>query len=99
MFGIWYGKGPGVDRSMDPIKHGTSRAQSKHGGVVALIGDDHGAYSSTSAHQSEFVLEAAMIPILNPADIQEYVEYGLYGFALSRLFGLLDGLQGADRDH
>lgn len=87
VFGIWYGKGPGVDRSMDAIKHGNLAGSAKHGGVVALIGDDHGAYSSSTAHQSEHLMEAAMIPILNPSDIREYLDYGLYGFALSRYSG------------
>lgn len=87
VFGIWYGKGPGVDRSMDAIKHGNLAGSSKHGGVLALIGDDHGAYSSSTAHQSEHLMEAAMIPIINPSDIREYIEYGLYGFALSRYSG------------
>lgn len=87
VFGIWYGKGPGVDRSMDVIKHGNLAGSAKHGGVVVLLGDDHGAYSSTSAHQSEQVMEAAMIPILNPSDIREYIDFGLYGFALSRYSG------------
>jgi len=93
VFGIWYGKGPGVDRSMDAIKHGNLAGSSNHGGVVALIGDDHGAWSSSTAHQSEHLLEAAMIPILNPSDIREYIDYGLYGFALSRYSGCWSGFK------
>ncbi len=84
VFGIWYGKGPGVDRSVDPLKHGNTAGTSAHGGVLAIAGDDHGCQSSTLAHQSEQIFEAAMLPILNPATVQEYLDFGLYGFALSR---------------
>jgi len=87
VFGIWYGKGPGVDRSGDALKHGNLAGSSPNGGVVVLTGDDHGAKSSTTAHQSEQALVAAMIPVLYPATIQEYIDYGLYGFALSRYSG------------
>src|SRR6201987_1636086 len=83
VFGIWYGKGPGVDRSMDVLKHGNAAGTSKHGGVLLLCGDDHGCSSSTLAHQSEQVLIAAMIPVLNPATLQDYLDFGLMGFALS----------------
>jgi indolepyruvate ferredoxin oxidoreductase len=83
VFGIWYGKGPGVDRSVDALKHANSAGTSRHGGVLALAGDDHGCQSSTLAHQSEQVFAAALMPILNPATLQDYLDLGLYGFALS----------------
>jgi len=87
VFGIWYGKGPGVDRSGDVFRHANFAGTSKHGGVLALMGDDHTAESSTTAHQSEFHFLDVMIPILNPAGVQEIIDYGLYGFAMSRFCG------------
>jgi len=93
VFGIWYGKGPGVDRSSDALKHANAAGSSKYGGVLALAGDDHGCQSSTLAHQSEQIFEAAMMPILNPATIQEYLDFGLYGFALSRFSGCWVGFK------
>lgn len=93
VFGIWYGKGPGVDRSLDALKHGNSAGTSLHGGVLALAGDDHGSQSSTLAHQSEQVFEAAMMPVLNPATVQEYIDFGLYGFAMSRFTGCWVGFK------
>ncbi|MDE2227894.1 MAG: indolepyruvate ferredoxin oxidoreductase family protein [Alphaproteobacteria bacterium] len=93
VFGIWYGKGPGVDRSMDPFKHANFAGTSLHGGVLAIAGDDHGCQSSTTAHQSEQLFLAAMMPLLNPATIQEYLDYGLYGFALSRFAGVWVGFK------
>src|SRR6266571_2865154 len=87
VFGIWYGKGPGVDRSTDALKHANSAGTSRNGGVLALAGDDHGCQSSTLAHQSEQVFAAALMPILNPATLQDYLDLGLYGFALSRFSG------------
>src|SRR6187455_239858 len=87
VFGIWYGKGPGVDRSGDALRHANLDGTSKHGGVLALMGDDHMSESSTTAHQSEFAFVDVMMPILNPAGIQEIVDYGLYGWALSRFSG------------
>ncbi|MGB6104512.1 MAG: indolepyruvate ferredoxin oxidoreductase family protein [Pusillimonas sp.] len=88
VFGMWYGKGPGVDRSMDVFKHANSAGTSPHGGVLVLAGDDHGAKSSTVAHQSEHDLQAAGIPVLYPANVQEYLDYGLHGWAMSRYSGL-----------
>ena len=88
VFGMWYGKGPGVDRSMDVLKHANSAGTSRHGGVLLLAGDDHGAKSSTVAHQSEHVLQAAGIPVLYPASVQEYLDFGLHGWAMSRYSGL-----------
>src|SRR3954469_10892601 len=93
VFGIWYGKGPGVDRSMDVLKHGNAAGSSRHGGVLVLMGDAHGGQSSTLAHQSEQVLAAAMIPVLNPASVQDYLDFGLTGFALSRFSGCWIGFK------
>src|ERR1700675_3741367 len=84
VFGIWYGKGPGVDRTGDVFRHANSAGTSKYGGVLALMGDDHTAESSTTAHQSEFHFVDVMIPILNPAGVQELLDFGLHGFAMSR---------------
>ncbi|MDO8606549.1 MAG: indolepyruvate ferredoxin oxidoreductase family protein [Phaeospirillum sp.] len=88
VFAMWYGKGPGVDRTVDVFKHGNSAGSSPHGGVLVLAGDDHGAKSSTLAHQSEHVFMAAQIPVLNPAGVQELIDFGLFGWALSRYSGL-----------
>ena len=93
VFGIWYGKGPGVDRSVDALKHANSAGTSRNGGVLALAGDDHGCQSSTLAHQSEQVFAAALIPVLNPATLQDYLDFGLYGFALSRFSGCWVGFK------
>jgi len=87
VFALWYGKGPGVDRTGDVFRHANMAGTSKHGGVLALMGDDHAAESSTVAHQSEFAFVDTMIPILNPAGVQELIDYGLYGYALSRFAG------------
>ncbi len=84
VFSVWYGKGPGVDRSGDVFRHANLAGTSPHGGVLALMGDDHMAESSTNAHATEFHFVDAMIPVLNPAGVQELVDFGLYGFALSR---------------
>jgi indolepyruvate ferredoxin oxidoreductase len=87
VFGLWYGKGPGVDRTGDVFRHANFAGTSKHGGVLALMGDDHTAESSTTAHQSEYHFIDVMIPILNPAGAQEFLDYGLYGWAMSRFTG------------
>lgn len=87
VFGIWYGKGPGLDRSMDVVKHGNAAGSSPHGGVLAICGDDHGAKSSTLPHQADHSFMAAFMPELYPASIQEFVEYGLLGIAMSRFTG------------
>ena len=87
VFAMWYGKGPGVDRSGDVFKHGNSAGVSKHGGVLVLAGDDHGCKSSTIAHQSEHAFIAASIPVLNPANVQEVLDYGIIGWELSRYSG------------
>ncbi len=93
VFGLWYGKGPGVDRSGDVFRHVNLAGSSKHGGVLALMGDDHTAESSTTAHQSEFTFIDVMMPILSPSGVQELVDYGLLGYALSRFAGVWVGLK------
>ncbi|MGQ0485693.1 MAG: indolepyruvate ferredoxin oxidoreductase family protein, partial [Hyphomicrobiales bacterium] len=93
VFGIWYGKGPGVDRSGDVFRHANMAGSSRHGGVVVLAGDDHSAESSTVAHASDVALSDAMIPVLSPAGVQEIIDYGLLGFALSRYAGVWVGLK------
>ncbi|MHA1524619.1 MAG: indolepyruvate ferredoxin oxidoreductase family protein [Alphaproteobacteria bacterium] len=93
VFGLWYGKGPGVDRSGDVFRHANFAGTSPLGGVLALMGDDHTCESSTSAHQSEFAMMDAMIPILSPAGLQELVDYGIYGYAMSRFSGCWVGLK------
>ncbi|MEM7279490.1 MAG: pyruvate ferredoxin oxidoreductase, partial [Pseudomonadota bacterium] len=87
VFGIWYGKGPGVDRSGDALKHGNAYGSSPNGGVLVVAGDDHGAVSSSMPHQSDVAFLTFLMPQLNPANVAEYLEYGLYGFALSRFSG------------
>src|SRR6266478_1116616 len=93
VFAIWYGKGPGVDRTGDAFRHGNLAGSASLGGVLCLMGDDHTCESSTTAHQSEFAMVDAMIPILNPAGVQEVLDYGLYGWALSRYSGCWVGLK------
>jgi indolepyruvate ferredoxin oxidoreductase len=93
VFGMWYGKGPGADRSTDAIKHANYAGTSKHGGVLMVVGDDHAAKSSSIAHQSEHLLAAAGIPVLYPADVQEILDFGLHGWAMSRYSGLWTGLK------
>jgi indolepyruvate ferredoxin oxidoreductase len=93
VFGIWYGKGPGVDRSVDVLRHGNWAGTSPHGGVLAVAGDDHGAQSTTTAYQCEQIFEAAMIPVLNPATVQDYLDFGLFGFGLSRFSGCWVGFK------
>jgi indolepyruvate ferredoxin oxidoreductase len=87
VFGLWYGKGPGVDRCGDVFKHANSAGTSRFGGVLAVAGDDHAARSSTVAHQSEHAFKAAMLPVLAPAGVQEYLDLGLHGWAMSRYSG------------
>ena len=88
VFGMWYGKGPGVDRTGDVFKHANSAGTDRNGGVLVLAGDDHAAKSSTVAHQSEHMFVASGIPVLYPASVQEYLDYGLHGWAMSRYSGL-----------
>ena len=93
VFCIWYGKGPGVDRSGDALRHANLAGTSRLGGVVALLGDDHACESSTTAHHSEYAMVDASIPVLNPAGVQEILDFGLYGFALSRYSGCWTALK------
>ena len=87
VYGMWYGKGPGVDRCGDVFKHANAAGTSKHGGVLVLAGDDHAAKSSTLPHQSEHIFKACLIPVLNPASVQDYLDLGLHGYAMSRFSG------------
>ena len=87
VFALWYAKGPGVDRSGDALKHGNAAGSSRHGGVLLLAGDDHTCKSSTLPHQSEYAFIDAAIPVLNPAGVQELLDLGLYGWAMSRYSG------------
>lgn len=93
VFGIWYGKGPGVDRACDALKHANYAGTAALGGVLALAGDDPGAKSSSIAHQSEQALVHCGMPILNPANVQDYVDLGLYGWAMSRYSGCWVGFK------
>ncbi|MGI9520455.1 MAG: indolepyruvate ferredoxin oxidoreductase family protein [Hyphomicrobiaceae bacterium] len=93
VFGLWYGKGPGVDRTGDVFRHANHAGTSAHGGVLALMGDDHTCESSTSAHQSEFAFVDCMSPVLNPGGVQEILDFGLIGYALSRYAGVWVGLK------
>jgi indolepyruvate ferredoxin oxidoreductase len=88
VFSMWYGKGPGVDRTGDVFKHANSAGSSPHGGVLVLAGDDHAAKSSTLAHQSEHIFKACGLPVLFPSNVQEYLDFGLHGWAMSRYSGL-----------
>ena len=93
VFGLWYGKGPGVDRSGDVMRHANMAGTSQHGGVLMAMGDDHTGESSTTLHQSDFALIDAMMPILSPAGVQEILDYGLIGIAMSRFAGVWVGLK------
>ena len=88
VFAMWYGKGPGVDRCGDVFKHGNSAGSAPHGGVLVLAGDDHAAKSSTLAHQSDHIFKACGMPVLFPSNVQEYLDFGLHGWAMSRYSGL-----------
>ncbi|WP_170324815.1 indolepyruvate ferredoxin oxidoreductase family protein [Ruegeria arenilitoris] len=93
VFGLWYGKGPGVDRSGDVMRHANMAGTAKHGGVLMAMGDDHTGESSTVLHQSEWSLVDMYMPIVSPAGVQEVLDYGVYGFALSRFAGVWVGLK------
>jgi indolepyruvate ferredoxin oxidoreductase len=93
VFGLWYGKGLGVDRACESLKLGNLEGAAAKGGFLAVAGDDHGGKSSASAHQSEHTLIAALLPILYPATVAEILEYGIFGWALSRYSGLYVGLK------
>ena len=93
VFAMWYGKGPGVDRCGDVFKHMNHAGTSKHGGVLLIAGDDHGAYSSTLPHQSDHLFLASMIPVLYPCNVQEYLDLGLHAWAMSRFSGCAVGFK------
>ncbi|GAB5467147.1 MAG: indolepyruvate ferredoxin oxidoreductase family protein [Rhodospirillales bacterium] len=93
VYGLWYGKGPGVDRCGDVFRHGNMAGSSQYGGVLLLAGDDHAAKSSTAAHQCEYAFMDAMIPTLAPAGVQDFLDLGLYGWALSRYSGCWVGFK------
>ncbi len=93
IFSMWYGKGPGVDRSGDALKHGNAYGSAPKGGVLVVAGDDHGCVSSSMPHQSDVAFMAWFMPTLNPASVEEYLEFGEYGFALSRFSGTWVGFK------
>lgn len=93
VFALWYGKGPGVDRSGDVMRHGNMAGSSRFGGVVMAMGDDHTGESSTVLHQSDWAMVDAYIPVVSPAGVQEILDYGLYAWALSRFAGVWVGLK------
>mgnify|MGYP000627316179 CR=1 FL=1 len=88
VFGIWYGKGPGVDRSSDVFKHANLAGTAKHGGVIAIAGDDHVAKSSTAAHQSDHIFKACGLPVFFPSSVQDILDLGLHALAMSRFAGV-----------
>ncbi|MBN8242426.1 indolepyruvate ferredoxin oxidoreductase family protein [Nitratireductor aquimarinus] len=93
VFGLWYGKGPGVDRSGDALKHGNAYGSSPHGGVLVVAGDDHGCVSSSMPHQSDVAFMSWFMPTLNPASVSEYLAFAEYGYALSRFSGMWVGFK------
>lgn len=93
VFGLWYGKGPGLDRSGDALKHGNAYGSSPNGGVLVVAGDDHGCVSSSMPHQSDVAFMTWFMPVLNPASVNEYLAFGEYGYALSRYSGLWVGFK------
>jgi indolepyruvate ferredoxin oxidoreductase len=93
VFGLWYGKGPGVDRCSDVFKHANMAGTARHGGVIAIAGDDHIAKSSTAAHQSDHNFKACGLPVFFPASVQEILDLGLHAFAMSRFSGVWAGMK------
>ena len=93
VFGIWYGKGPGVDRSVDVLKHANMAGTAKHGGVIALAADDHISKSSTAAHQSDHIFKATGSPVFFPSSVQDILDMGLHAFAMSRFAGVWSGMK------
>ncbi|MDN2581167.1 indolepyruvate ferredoxin oxidoreductase family protein [Aquibium sp. ELW1220] len=93
VFALWYGKGPGVDRAGDALKHGNAYGSSPHGGVLVVAGDDHGCVSSSMPHQSDVAFMAWFMPTLNPASVAEYLAFGAWGYALSRFSGMWVGFK------
>ena len=93
VFGIWYGKGPGVDRTSDVFKHANMAGTAKHGGVIAIAGDDHVSKSSTAAHQSDHIFKACGLPVFFPSNVQDILDMGLHAFAMSRFAGVWSGMK------
>ncbi|MCL4761706.1 MAG: indolepyruvate ferredoxin oxidoreductase family protein [Burkholderiales bacterium] len=93
VFAMWYGKGPGVYRCGDVFKHANYAGTSRHGGVLVLAGDDHAAKSSTIPHQSDHAFSAALMPVLYPSSVQEILDLGLHGWAMSRYSGCWVGFK------
>ncbi len=93
VFGIWYGKGPGVDRTSDVFKHANNAGTTPWGGVIAVAGDDHVAKSSTAAHQSDHIFKACGLPVFFPASVQEILDLGIHAFAMSRYAGVWAGMK------
>ena len=93
VYSLWYGKGPGVDRSGDVFRHANLAGTDPNGGVLVAMGDDHTGESSTALHQSEYALVDAMMPILSPSGVQELLDYGILGWELSRYAGVWVGLK------
>ncbi|MDQ3059016.1 MAG: indolepyruvate ferredoxin oxidoreductase family protein [Pseudomonadota bacterium] len=93
VFGIWYGKGPGVDRCSDVFKHANMAGTAKHGGVIAIAGDDHVSKSSTAAHQSDHIFKACGLPVFFPSSVQDILDMGLHAIAMSRFSGLWSGMK------
>ena len=93
VFGIWYGKGPGVDRCSDVFKHANMAGTAKHGGVIAIAGDDHIAKSSTAAHQSDHIFKACGLPVFFPSSVQDILDMGLHAFAMSRFAGVWSAMK------
>ena len=93
VFGIWYGKGPGVDRCSDVFKHANMAGTAQHGGVIAIAGDDHISKSSTAAHQSDHIFKACGTPVFFPSSVQDILDMGLHAFAMSRFSGLWSGMK------
>lgn len=93
VFGIWYGKGPGVDRCSDVFKHANMAGTAKHGGVIAIAGDDHISKSSTAAHQSDHIFKACGLPVFFPSNVQDILDMGIHAFAMSRFSGVWSGMK------
>ena len=93
VFGLWYGKGPGVDRAADALKHGNAYGASPNGGVLVVAGDDHGCVSSSMPHQSDVAFMNFFMPVLNPANVAEFLPFGEWGYALSRFSGMWVGFK------
>jgi len=93
VFGIWYGKGPGVDRCSDVFKHANMAGTAQHGGVIAIAGDDHISKSSTAPHQSDHIFKACGLPVFFPSNVQDILDMGLHAFAMSRFSGVWSGMK------